>query len=274
MSRIFVAITATGFALSACGSADTTRYALPGDAIGPGSEFATQNVKRSVYVNGSQSLKDQTVSVRFSTDGQKVYISQNHKDYVLVNDGTGLFTNSVATFFLEDVSTDVDIAWFRESTPNYSNTGAFIVGYHTNPAQVAAQNGTATFNGITTLDADTNTLFGYGYGQVALTANFDSNTLTGTMNIVDSGSSSTTLVLPDTTVIINPTSISNISGNTFKADLGISFAATPGNTATVSQSGLEGGFYGVNAAGVGATYWATGTLNGENLYIQGALAAN
>lgn len=278
MPRLVATMSIPVLALSACGAVkptiDPTRYAMPGDAIGPGSSFATQDVKRSVYVNGSQSLKDQTVKVRFSDDGQKVYITQNHKDYVLTNDGAGYYSNSIAEFFIGNISNEVDVAWFKETSSGYSNTGSFVIGFPTYSNQVTARHGTAVYTGGTTMDADTDTLYGYGAGQVALTANFDTKAITGTMNISDSGVTFTTLVVPNTTVTINPLGVSNISGNSFDANLGIVAATAPGDTLTINQSGLQGGFYGVNASGVGATYWATGTYNGENLYIQGALAAH
>ena len=274
-----IALVSAVIALGACGKSSgpivAPQFAQPGDIVGPGSSFATQDVKRFVLVNGTNSLKDQTVNVRISNDGRTVYIEQNHKSFVLVDDGTGTFRGDNAIFLAEVTgSSVVKTMYFLETTPGYLNSGSFVVGYKTDPIEVTRQPGTATYAGYAILNADTPTLFGFGKGPVTLDADFDSGTVTGTMQISDVGATGTTMTIPDTTVTINPGNVPNISGNQFDSNLAFTLTPALGDTASVIQSGMEGAFYGVNAVGIGATYWAIGSFNGENLYLQGALSSN
>ncbi len=279
-------LASTVIALGACSTSSeptiAPQIAQPGDIVGPGSSFATQDAKRFVLVNGTSGLRDQTIQWSRSDDGQTMYIVQNHKTFALnwvpsaadPKLGTYQGSNSfyVNTVVLSDV---VRAAYFSHSEgTGYYNSGHFVVGYKTDPIEVTRQPGTATFTGYAFLDANTPTLFGFGGGPAALTADFDSGTVTGTMHISDSGDASATMIVPNTTVTINPGNIPNIHGNQFNADLAFSFVPAPGDMASVNQSGLNGAFYGVNAASVGATFWATGSFNGESLNVQGALASN
>ncbi len=263
--------------LSAClgTSGPTVRYAQPGDVIQGGSSFATQDAKRFVIVNGTASLKDQTFEMSISDDGQTVYVTQNHKTFTLVNDGTGRYRGDNALYFRQIVGSDVvETIFFSETTSGYYNGGHVVIGYQTDPAQVAARTGSASYSGQTFLTARTFALDGFADGNVFLTANFDTGSITGLMNITDSGDANADFVVPTTIVTINPSAVSNISGNGFDADLAFTVTPAPGDTVTVDQSGLTGNFYGVNAIGIGATYWATGTYNGDALFIEGALASD
>ncbi len=263
--------------LSACsgGGGTAVVYAKPGDAIGPGSTFATQDAKRFVIVNGTANLNDQTIQISISDDGQTVTIQQNHKTFTLVDDGSGTFRGDNAVFFLDETgSAVVDIAFFGETTPGYYNGGWVAVGYKTDPIQVAGRTGSATYTGLTRLTARTFALNGFAEGNVFLNANFDTGSITGLMAIRDRGAANADFVVPTTTVTINPSAAANISGNGFVADLDFSPTPAPGDTISFDQSGLTGNFYGVDAVGIGATYWATGTYNGDALFVEGALASD
>jgi len=263
--------------LSACsGGGAAVTYAQPGDKIQGGSSFATQDVKRFVLVDGTTGLKDQTISYSISSDGQTVYVTQNFKDYTLVADGTGVYRDGGAILFRAITLSDVVEVIFFEDTvgTGYYNGGYVVGGYQTVPAQVAAQVGSATYNGDTALSFRTSTMDAFGTGSVALTANFSTQTVTGTMNIVDRPATGSDFVLPDTTITINPGNSANISGNQFITNLGIAVSTAGGDVTTIAQTGLNGKFYGVDAASVGASYWATGTYNGQPLFIEGALASD
>jgi len=254
--------------LSACsGGGATVTYAQPGDKIQGGSSFSTQDVKRFVLVDGTTGLKDQTISYSISSDGQTVYVTQNFKDYTLVADGTGVYRDGGAILFRAITLSDVvEVIFFQDTVgTGYYNGGYVIGGYQTV--------GSATYNGATELSFRTSTLDAFGTGSVALTANFSTQTVTGTMNIVDSPASGSDFVLPDTTITINPGNSANISGNQFITNLGIAVSTAGGDVTTIAQTGLNGKFYGVDAASVGASYWATGTYNGQPLFIEGALAS-
>lgn len=247
-------------------------YAQPGDVVGGGSSFATQDVKRFVVVNGTYSLKDQTIKISVSDDRNTVYVTQNFKDYIMVYDASGAYFDGSAILYSQVTGAGVvETAYFSDRGPGYFNGGSFVIGYHTDPVQVAAQTGAAAYYGYTFLTARTATLIGLAKGAVVLNVNFGTDTVTGTMTIVDSALG-VDFIVPNTTVTINPGNIANISGNKFITDLHFAFSPAPGDTFSIDQTGLTGGFYGVDAAAVGATYWGTGMFNGEILFIEGALA--
>lgn len=275
MKSCKMAITCSALALAGCSTGSTVRYAQPGDVIVGGSSFATQDVKRFVLVNGTVSLKDQTIEISISNDAQTVFVTQNHKDYVLVYDGIDTYRSANAMLYREVIGAGVvETIFFSENTSGYYNGGSVVIGYQTNPTQVADRSGSATYNGYTYLTARTPTLGGFAEGAVTLNANFNTGKVTGTMNIIDSAVSSADFVVPNALVAINPGNTQNINGNRFNTNMNITLTPAPGDTISVDQAGLTGGFYGVDAAAVGATYWGTGSYNGEALFIEGALASN
>jgi len=84
MKFVSVAIIGAGLVLSGCGATEVAQvYAQPGDVVQGGSKFAEQDVKRFVVVNGTTSLKDQTIEVSLSDDRNTIYVRQNYKDFVL-----------------------------------------------------------------------------------------------------------------------------------------------------------------------------------------------
>ncbi len=278
MKSTSIAIICAGLLLSGCGGITEVAqvYAQPGDVVGLGSSFATQDVKRFVVVDGTHSLKDQTIAMSISDDGNTVFVTQNFKDYIMVLDGAlGAYIDGSAILFREVSGAGVvETVYFGDSAPGYFNAGSFVIGYHTDPVQVAAQTGSATYNGYTYLTARTAALDGFAEGAVVLNVNFGTDTVTGTMTIVDSAHPGADFIVPDTVVTINPGDTANITGNLFITDLSFVFSPAPGDTFSVDQTGLTGGFYGVDAVAVGASYWGTGMLNGENLFIEGALASD
>ncbi len=268
-------------ALSACGNVTSRAqpvFATSGTKVGPGSEFPTQAVKRFVLVNGTRSLKDQTIRVSFSADGQTAYVEQNHKKYTLPLVAPGEFYAGNADLIDEiTLSDDVHTMFFQDSVGSgYYNGGHLVVGYKTNPAQMspATRGGSATYNGQTRLSVRTMTGNGFSRGSTTLTANFATGVLNGTMSTTDDAAAGGTIAIPDATITVNPGGTQNISGNRFSTDLGIAFVPVPGSAVTIGQAGLSGNFYGVNAASAGGTYWAEGTLNGGLMLIEGAFAAN
>jgi len=286
MKPAIALIVTAGLILSACtsGSSVTQQYAQPGDIVGPGSSFATQDVKRFVLVNGTTGLKDQTIEWRRSDDGQTMYITQNNQTFVLnwvpsaTDPNVGAYYGPNSFYVNVVVMSDVvRAAYFSYSSgTGYFNGGHFVVGYKTDPSQISVANlgGSATYNGESFLSFRTDTQDAFGSGTVALNANFATQTVTGTMNITDRPAIGSDFVLPDTTITINPGNIANISGNQFITDLGIAVSTAGGDVTTIAQTGLNGNFYGVNAASLGAAYWATGTFNGQPLFIEGALASD
>ncbi|MGR3344632.1 MAG: hypothetical protein ACU0DI_15680 [Paracoccaceae bacterium] len=136
MNQTSIAIICAGLSLSGCvgntGSAQV--YAQPGDVVEGGSSFATQDVKRFVVVNGTYSLKDQTIKMSISDDGNTVFVTQNFKDYIMVFDGIGAYIDGSAILFPEVTGAGVvETVYFSDSSPGYFNAGSFVIGYHTDP---------------------------------------------------------------------------------------------------------------------------------------------
>ena len=278
-TRLFVICAA--FGLSACSSSSTVtqRYAQPGDVIKNGDSFSTQAVKRLVVVNGTQSIKDQTIEFSVSEDGQTAHVTQNYKNYTLNwNDVTKRYEQGGASLIFENsISNVVQAAYFQDSVGSgYYNRGAFVFGYATNPTQVTntTRGGSATYTGESNISVWVDGQAGYGDGTTNLNADFANQTIAGTINVSHQPSSGGSISFPDATIFINPSNGPNISGNQFNTDLDVTFVPVPGSTFNIAQTGLTGGFYGVNAAAIGATYWAQGDVNGDTLLIQGSLTAN
>ncbi|MEE9387645.1 MAG: hypothetical protein V3U96_03480 [Paracoccaceae bacterium] len=275
------ALICTALAVSGCGSSSGggPRYAQPGDVLANGDSFPVQDVKRYVEVDGTQSLKDQTIGFSISDDGNTVYIAQNHKNYVLTwNSVANRYEQVGASFFFDSSSANVvQLAFFQDFVgTGYQNVGSFVFGYETDPTQInpATAGGNATFTGEASIGVFINEQNGYGGGPVTLNAVFGTQTITGTMNVShDPAGGGNLTSFPDSIITINPAGTPNISGNKFNTDLSIAFTPVPGPTVTIAETGLTGGFYGVNAVAVGATFWAEGDVDGDTLLIQGGLTA-
>ena len=273
--------------LVACSGSSTAPdegYAQPDSNIQGDSSFATQDVTRLVHSYHTVKLKPQTITMSISRDGETVYINQNHKDFALTyNPTTGRYediSSGYAAFLSREyVATNtVETVYFGVYEPsthstNYLNDGYFVVGYKTNPVQIDALTGSAIFNGHTDLEMRTDTRHGYGHGAVSLTANFDTNTIGGVMKVINSGKLNAQFTMPNTSFAVTPTNATNITGNQFSASMTATVTPTPGINMTINPTTMNGHFYGSGGTGIGATFAGTGTLDGETLFFQGALAA-
>lgn len=281
MKTIRIMVAGALIALSGCagsGGSSDPAFATPASRVGSGSSFASQNVKRYVLVNHTRSLKDQTIEVSFSGDGQTAYLAQNHKTYAMTRTAPGVYKVGNAILSEQIALSDFVHAMFFQDTvgTGYYNGGYFVLGYKTDPGQISAANngGSASYSGQTRMRVANGAGSGFGTGTVTLNANFANSRVTGVMNVSHDPANPGTLSFADVTLTINPHNTANLTGNQFNTDLNIAFAPTPGTTVSIGQTGLSGNFYGVNAASAGGTYWGTGTRNGQPLFIEGAFATN
>ncbi len=131
----------------------------------------------------------------------------------------------------------------------------YAAGLKTDPVQMAALTGTATYAGYANLAIGHGTSnVSFGDGSLALAADFGAGTVSGSMTVSDSGSDPGFTIAPNTVITIDP---ATISGNGFNGTWSV---ANPANLAltSVGTTGLQGSFYGVNAADVGGSFNGTG----------------
>jgi hypothetical protein len=165
---------------------------------------------------------------------------------------------------------------FRNSpTKEYLGTGIF--GFTTDPAIVAARPGTADYQGQGNINVQilgSSPSFTSGFGTANLTANYNSNTISGTItDIVEIGSSESDHELAgSTSATINQASISN---GTFNGTVTLADPNKFGllSTGTVTY---DGKFYESYGTGVGAYITgsnAKATDGTTNAIISGAFVA-
>ena len=131
--------------------------------------------------------------------------------------------------------------------------GFAVSGYNSDPADVAARTGEVLFSGWggISLAAVDDSFWAFADGPASLAADFDLNTISGTIELSDCGCGD--YVISDTTMYLNEM---EIAGNTFDgqatvtpADLGL---------ASVGNISVDGMFYEFGATAAGGTVSGTG----------------
>ena len=141
--------------------------------------------------------------------------------------------------------------------------GIVAYGFNTDPMTLAARTGNATYRGAAGfVAAASEDNIALGNGDITLNADFAGRRIGGTMDMdVFDGvnSSSMTIGIPETDIV----------GNTFTSTLDVDPAEI--GAETVTNTGLNGAFYGAAGEHVGGTFFATGTIVDEGVSINGAL---
>ena len=186
----------------------------------------TANSKAGVTDSaGNTVLADATFEYRTTSDPNQIVATINGEDVTMTFDGsTGQYSGSSANYLalavaiVNSADNQASLLGFQyDDTSAGSSTGGFAAsGLKTNPTEIAALSGTATFNGAAHLlilhgNASTGGFSG-GIGSVVLNADFGAGTVSGSMSIADDGTSGVGYVLSPTTITINP---ATISGNGF-----------------------------------------------------------
>ena len=133
---------------------------------------------------------------------------------------------------------------------------------NTDPAVIGARTGTATYTGSGGINATTidNSSYVSASGNATLNADFVNGTISGTMNVSDSGHSVGGFTVPSTTVTINQ---GTINGNGFSGTMSLTPADF--NLQSVGTITYSGNFYEHNGTSVAANSSGTGVANGSGL---------
>lgn len=263
---------------------DSLTITVDGETIDTGAVLLTRT-SSSTFTNEELDLTLTTTS-----NANEYQVTYNGQQYALTSTGNFggrefeyLETDFTLNFLINfDSDRDQLIAgWFivedfrNSPTKEYLGTGIF--GFTTDPAIVAARTGTADYLGQGNVNVQilgSSPSFTSGFGDTNLTANFNSNTISGTItDIIEIGSSETGHELVGTTsATINQASISN---GTFNGTVTLADPNKFGllSTGTVTY---DGKFYESYGTGVGAYITgsnAKATDGTTNAIISGAIVA-
>jgi len=280
MRSILLSISALSLAACGGGGGVTTSvvgFAQPSSEIAVGFKSSAETV--TAVSNGTTPATVSQRDVSFAvTDTTQVTVTIDGTPYVLDLDGSFYRTtqgNLSVLFFLESLRyDDLEFGWlFQENLATGEAEGGYIVwGFKTDPVEVAAQSGTATYTGQARFDVYNATTDEYGSGSIQLVTDFASDTISGTMILSDiDGLAGGLGGLPDATVTINPAAITS---NGFSTTTSTVITGANLNGAVINPGTLEGTFFGSNAPRVGGTFSATGTnALGDDLAVQGGFVA-
>ena len=246
----------------AAGYADGTK-----DIFTEGLVFST-TAKALHLSGGALDLQNYNLSYRYSAKTNQYFAIINGQEIALTySAGSGYQGSnsnySVSADYLDSTADNqVELTYFRGvHTATGEAYGAYVAaGLPTNPTQVAALSGTATFTGTAILEVlhDTGSSINFtgGSGTATINADFGTGIVSGAMSITDDGTSDTGYAMSATTILIDPTAM---TGNGFSSTLTVVAADLAMNS--VTSSALDGTFFGVNAADVGGSFSALGISN-------------
>lgn len=157
--------------------------------------------------------------------------------------------------------------------PSNGLYGPVTIGINSNPAEVDALTGTATYNGRAgvAVSADDRSFHAYADGEIEITANFQSSTLAGEMALSEvENVREGDIEMNDVTILIDETSF---AGNGFQTTMTVD--PTDLGLASIGESEVSGQFYGHNGSDIGGSMNAFGTSeNGTTALIVGAFSAS
>ncbi len=215
---------------------------------------------------GDTIVTDATITYQTTSDPSQIVAVVNGESVTMNFEGSsGQFVGnnsnySVSSFvFANSADNQASLLAFQydDISAGSWNFGYAVSGLTTNPADIAALSGSATYNGASELFIiHGNVNLGQmadGSGTVLLNADFGTGTISGSMTISDKGSSTPGFALLPTTITIDPTMI---TGNGFSTT--ISATASDLAMTSITSSSLVGNFLGVNGANVGGSFSGSG----------------
>jgi len=267
-------------------------YATPTSDLTDPTETVTRSaqLKNTDWTGTTVSQVDVTYSVSATGNtvlGRPEYsVTYNGTPIVIQWDGTQYFgTNGNLDLLMapwhSTANGQASMDWFflQDTTGGGgggSTWGFAVGGFNSDPAAVAGLSGSATFTGLggVSLQAQDDSFFTVADGPATLVANFNTNMISGTIDLTDLGSGrGGVTIAPNSMMILNPTAI---TANTFNgtasinpADFGLS------SVGTISTSGM---FYEAGATAVGGDVSGVGTATpgngGGTAFLNGAFLAN
>lgn len=125
------------------------------------------------------------------------------------------------------------------------NSGRFVAGYDTNPADLARVAGTADFNGGMAVALRNGFDLAAGNGDITLTVDFDANTISGTGTLIDLNDANADFNFDPIAVSFDTT---KYSGNGFTGTIS---APADDIDGTLTDATYSGRFYGPDAESAG-----------------------
>lgn len=284
--RIFAALGLVGVA--ACGGSSSggatsptvdpvaaSGFASASTAVTGGSSFDVQNARRLLGDDqGNIVIDRQDIEYRIAPDAQTVTVVVAGETYVLNATFAGYEYSApgeiVQAFRIYAPTDDAEIVDVFAVIDGELNDGDFVIGFDTDPAQVAARSGTASLDGRIFVTARNGFDRAFADGDLTLDVNFDANTISGDATVVDTNDLNSSFSIPTTTFSLEET---DIVGNGFSGDI----VATSNNLGgTLSNSGYDGRFYGAGAPTAGGQI--AGQITNEDdssdvIFFEGAFLA-
>lgn len=205
-------------------------------------------------------------------DGYSVVVNWDSTDNVFYGIN-GDFEISISPWFYT-TSGQTRLDWINQwdhSGQEGDSWGAFVTGFNTDPAQINALTGNATFygNGGISINATDNSIYTTAGGAVEIGVNFGSGAIDGIMFLSDTGHGYGGITVPYTEATLD----GNVTDNTFSGSVDIDL----GDFGLSSVSMLEhnGMFYEVDGKAVGSQIIGNGVADasGKDVVITGAFVA-
>lgn len=242
-------------------------FATADSVVGRGAEFNVPNAVRFAG-NSSESLTIETQPLNFTIaeDGSNVTATIDGVTYVVPpSGGKYVYENGDDTIAINRVNYDlaeaeiVDVFSFINGTLNSS---LLVIGYDTNPIQVAAASGTATMNGEVSITARQGfALVNGADGPVVLNVDFDQNTISGEFDLSDDNFGENSLEILDSSYALEE---SSIVGNGFAGGISLTSGDIGGD---LSNANYAGRFFGKDAISAGGHISAEVATEDSDLLI-------
>lgn len=270
--------------LSACGGSgggpsvipvSSAGFAEDGSRITSGDSFEVQGALRILgSTEGVLNFDAQDVKFSIDSSGNKVTVVIAGEPYILdVQDG-GYYAleNSddiVEVTRLGDQYDEAEIVEVFSVVDDQLNTSSFVIGFDTDPAQVAAASGRAEMNGTIFVTARNGYNDGFGVGDATLNVDFENTSVSGDFTLINRDLNASDFAIPETSFAFEP---APITANGFSGDITLTDGDIGGDLADAFYSGR---FYGENAPTAGGQISATVDVDGEDqlTFIEGAFIA-
>lgn len=130
------------------------------------------------------------------------------------------------------------------------NESYLVLGFDTDPADIAVQEGTATYRGPVAVNLRRDAFFdAFGSGEIELVTNFDSNTIGGTATVSDDNLGNADFNFETITLTLENTPI---NANGFAGDISVQAGDINGE---LVSGGYEGRFFGEEAVSTGGNLY-------------------